>query len=154
MGQIRPPKQGALSVKENPRFTPIQKMIEKVFPEHNVKIKPQRERKISESSSDSNHTVVLDSDDVSGDSDDDIMNENDFVLVKFCTKVEVIYYIARVISAKSTELFYPLVDDISIVERDDIVLKLPEPNSAKTARTASLLLFYINLSGFDVNQNN
>lgn len=43
------------------------------------------------------------------------------------------------------KFYYPLVEDTSTVDRYDLVLKLPQPNPSKTARTSSLLTFNINL---------
>lgn len=47
--------------------------------------------------------------------------------------------------------FYPLVDDISIiVDRIDIVSKLPTSNTAKTARTSSLFSFNVNFDSYNL----
>ncbi|KAK9752251.1 Tc5 transposase DNA-binding domain [Popillia japonica] len=77
--------------KKNLEEKKIQKVMNKLFPKNNEKTKriPQRKRKMSESSSDSNHTVVLESDEYSDDSEgdavptlrnDDVINDNDFLL--------------------------------------------------------------------------
>lgn len=97
--------------------------------------------------------------------EDNEIRENDFVLVKFPTKVTVSYYVGKIIECLNINKFqskylrcktpgykfhYPLVDDISIDDRSDLVLKLPEPNSAKTARTSSLITFKLDLISYSI----
>lgn len=73
--------------------------------------------------------------------DDDEIHQNDFVLVKFSLKMSVSYYVGKVIESLNLnefqikylrrkvpgyKFYYPLVDDISTVDRSDLVLKLPD----------------------------
>lgn len=152
------------------------RLLKQVFPENKrAKHATKRIRKMSTSSSNSDESIVLESDEISDDfsdlenvhfiTDDDEIHQNDFVLVKFSLKISVSYYVGKVIESLNLnefpikylrrkvpgyKFYYPLVDDISTVDRSDLVLKLPEPNSAKTARTSSLITFNINLSSYNV----
>lgn len=98
--------------------------------------------------------------------DDDEIQLNDFLLVKFPLKTNIIYYVGKVTEVINLHeyslnflrrktpgytFFYPVVEDISTVDRQNVVLKLPVPTSAKTARTSSLLSFKIDLSTYNVN---
>lgn len=134
------------------------------------------DRKFSTSSSDTNQSLYLESDDLSDEfseeentkllQDDDIIHENDYLLVKFPLKSNTLFYIGKVLEVtnyseylikflrrKTSDytFYYPVIDDISTVDRSDIVLKLPQPTSAKTARTSSFLSFRINLSVYNIN---
>ncbi|XP_074035914.1 uncharacterized protein [Leptinotarsa decemlineata] len=152
------------------------RLLKQVFPENKkAKIATKLTRKMSTSSSDSDESILLESEEISDDfsdeenvhliTDDDDINKNDFVLVKFPLKMTVSYYVGKVIESLNLnefqikylrrkvsdyKFYHPLVDDISTVDRRDLVLKLPKPNSAKTARTSSLLTFNINLSSYNV----
>ncbi|XP_074034144.1 uncharacterized protein [Leptinotarsa decemlineata] len=134
------------------------RLLKQVFPENKkAKIATKLTRKMSTSSSDSDESIVLESEEISDDfsdeenvhliTDDDDINKNDFVLVKFPLKMTVSYYVGKVIESLNLnefqikylrrkvpdyKFYYPLVDDISTVDRRDLVLKLPKPNSAKT----------------------
>ncbi|KAJ8950792.1 hypothetical protein NQ314_007778 [Rhamnusium bicolor] len=151
-----------------------QRVMKQIFREHNKKLKiVSRENiNLSTSSSDTDWSLVFESDDLSDEvsekentiellQDDDIINENDFLWVKFPVKSNIICYIELVIEVINLNeylikflhckkpgynFFYPVVDNISTVDRCDILLKLPAHNSAKMARTSSLLSFRINLS--------
>lgn len=98
--------------------------------------------------------------------DEDILKENDYVLVKFPEKTTIIYYVGVITKPlhlnefevkflrrkrPGYKFYFPDIDDIATVARSDIVLKLPHPNSAKTARTSSLVTFSANLSLYNVN---
>lgn len=151
-----------------------QKVIKQVFPE-NKKLKVTR--KDSTSSSEDDQSILLESDDQSDDfseeenslevlNDEDIINKNDFLLIKFIVKSTTIHYVGKVIDiikpneymihflrrkVPGYKFIYPVVDDISAVNRSDVVLKLPQPSSAKTARTSRLLYFAANLSTYFIN---
>ncbi|KAK9869983.1 hypothetical protein WA026_006080 [Henosepilachna vigintioctopunctata] len=89
-----------------------------------------------------------------------------YVLVKFKKKTSVIYYVGKVIKhysitemqvsflrkkpGSSMKFVFPDVKDEASVDLSDIVLILPDPTSAKTARTASILSFKKDLSFYNV----
>lgn len=68
---------------------------------------PKNSRKLSVSSSDTDESIVVESDDISDEfsepenehliTDDDVIQQNDFVLVKFPLKTNVFYYVGQVI---------------------------------------------------------
>lgn len=152
------------------------RVLKQVFPEQKEDyVATKKKRKISTSSSDTDESIELASDDMSDDfsdmesanllTDDDIIQQDDFVLVKFPLKTSIYYYIGRVVEVINSnefvikflrrktpgfKFYYPLVEDTSTVDRYDLVLKLPQPNSSKTARTSSLLTFNINLSMYNI----
>lgn len=131
----------------------------------------------STSSSDSNQSIVLESDDCISDTfsdeenemkllDDEMIHVEDYLLVKFPLKSSIKYYVGKVIQvlnvneyqikflrrkSQGYHFIYPVIDDIATIDRCDIVAKLPVPNSAKTARTSSLLSFNVDISMYNVN---
>ena len=94
------------------------------------------------------------------------INFDDFVLVKFCTKKSILYYVGKVQSSEFNDevevqflrkkqgcwkFYFPDKRDVSIVEISDIVMKLPAPvSSGGTERIKSLFAFHINLSHYNV----
>ncbi|KAK9692600.1 hypothetical protein QE152_g35052 [Popillia japonica] len=152
------------------------RLLKQVFPNNKIaKVTKKIIRKTSTSNSDTEESIVLEADEISDDfsdvenvhliTDDDQIHQNDFVLVKFPTKMTAVYYIGKVLKCLNLnefqikylrrktpgyKFYYPLVDDISAVDRSDLVSKLPAPNSAKTARTSCLLTFNVNLSSYNV----
>lgn len=95
---------------------------------------------------------------------DFIVNVHDFVLTKFSTKTTTIYYVGQVLAKQfnqyeisflrrkhnSSTFAFPVVADISNIERDDIMAVFPPPQSSGTARTASLYTFKFNFKGWNV----
>lgn len=91
---------------------------------------------------------------------------NDFVLVKFCTKKSILYYVGKVRSHEYDDgfdiqfmrkketcstFFFPEQEDISYVEKEDIILKLSSPVMFKgTERLKSLFTFKVDLSSYNV----
>lgn len=91
---------------------------------------------------------------------------NDFVLVKFCTKKSILYYVGKVRSHEYDDgfdiqfmrkketcstFFFPEQEDISYVEKEDIILKLSSPVIFKgTERLKSLFTFKVDLSSYNV----
>lgn len=98
--------------------------------------------------------------------DPENVKDGAFVLVKFEKKRSVIYYVGQIIKHFSlTEVFvsflrkkpgssmnfvFPDVKDEGSVDVSDVVLILPDPKSAKTARTAKILSFNKDLSLYNV----
>lgn len=136
--------------------------------------KKNKKKTVSSSDSESNESIILESDEVSDDfsdvdyslTDNDELDKNDYVLVKFASKTTIVHYVGivtEVLNLNEFEIkflrrkqpgykFYlPNVEDKSVVDRGDIVLKLPPPNSAKTVRTSSLITFSVNMSSYNVN---
>ena len=147
--------------------------MKQVFP--GTKSNSAKKRCLSSSSSDTEVSVVLDSDEASDEfddlenmellKDDDEINVNEFLLVKFPLKTNIIYYVGNVVDTINLNeflikflrrkmpgynFFYPNVDDISTIDRCDIMLKLPAPNTSKTARTSRLMSINANLSSYNV----
>ena len=95
---------------------------------------------------------------------DFIVNVNDFVLTKFSSKTSIVYYIGQVLSKElnqyeikflrrkntSNTFAFPAVDDISNIERDDIMMVFPIPQNSGTARTDSLYKFKFNFKGWNI----
>jgi len=90
---------------------------------------------------------------------------NSFLLVKFETKKSVHYYVGQVTDkygptefkvsflrkkAGSWNFAFPSIKDEGTVYLADVVLLLPKPQSAATARTASLFNFPKNMSAYNV----
>gem|GEM_PF-4842399 len=90
---------------------------------------------------------------------------NSFLLVKFETKKLIHYYVGQVTDkygstkfkvsflrkkAGSWNFAFPSIKDESTVYLADVVLLLPKPKSAATARTASLFNFPKNMSAYNV----
>lgn len=140
--------------------------------------KPQKKRKLSESSSSNDESIehLTDSEDIdifaqSEEEDNLLMNdlstitEDSFVLVKFLTKKTVKYYVGRILNKLDNEEFnitflrrhgsnfiYPNVPDISTVPAHDIILHLMQPEKlGGTSRTANLFSFPVDLSSYNVN---
>lgn len=96
--------------------------------------------------------------------EDFTVNINDFVLTKFVTKTTTVCYIGQVLAKElnqydisflrrkhnSCTFAFPIVADISNIERDDIVAVFPPPQSSGTARTANLYTFKFNFKGWNV----
>lgn len=96
--------------------------------------------------------------------DDDIIAMDNFLLVKFPTKKNERCFVGKVtkvydqqefevtfLRCKSStyKFYYPAVSDESTLDRKDIIARLPEPKSSKTARTSSLLSFDFNFSKYN-----
>lgn len=95
--------------------------------------------------------------------DDEKILEGDYVLVKFATKKRIVHYIGKIVEILENGEFlvkflkknargfiFPEIEDISSVERKDVVSKLPRPTTAPgTSRMASCLQFNISFSGYD-----
>ncbi|KAG5863234.1 hypothetical protein JTB14_021530 [Gonioctena quinquepunctata] len=96
--------------------------------------------------------------------DDEQILRDDYLLVKFATKKRSLHYVGKVIDVMENGEFevifskkcikgfvYPEVEDISYIERKDIVSKLPKPMTTPgTSRMASFLQFDVNFFGYDV----
>ncbi|KAK4873758.1 hypothetical protein RN001_013118 [Aquatica leii] len=96
--------------------------------------------------------------------DDDVINCNDYLLVKFPTNKRALHYIGRVESCNNDGSYtvnflrkykngfhFPDLQDISTVSREDIVSKIPNPVEAPgTSRMCSLIKFYFNFHGYNV----
>lgn len=98
--------------------------------------------------------------------DPENIKDDAYVLVKFEKKTSVIYYVGQIIKhfsltelmvsflrkkpGSSMKFVFPDVKDEASVDLSDIVLILPDPKSAKTARTASILSFKKDLSFYNV----
>lgn len=132
-----------------------------------------KKRNISTSSESSTEVVLQDSSD---DDDEDFFEDlklisdnaniaiGNFVLVKFNgSKVE-IFYAGKIISFKDEEyeitflrrqrntnsFSFPTVEDISAIEKKDIVAVLPLSSTHGTARTSSVFKFNVNFSDLNV----
>lgn len=134
-----------------------------------VKRKVFEESESSQSDDDSLKLVDTD-DDLSEDEfplsfeQDFQVGEGDFVIAKFATKSTVRYYVGHVLQKNgndyeikflrrknnSNTFTFPLVDDISSIERSDIVQKLPKPQTQGTARSSSLYKFKLNFRGWNI----
>lgn len=126
----------------------------------------------AESSSDSDGSEVFQRS--SDDSDEDYSNEQfdfdtetvksgDFVVVKFATKKSLMYYVGVLLSDVNDEgccdinflrkshrrqlsFVWPTVEDTASVEKENIVMKLPEPQkSGGTERTRAVFNFEVDL---------
>ena len=93
---------------------------------------------------------------------------DDFVLVKFCTIKSALYYVGMIIRPKGDvndevevtfmrkkagicKFYFPDVCDTSVVEKSDIVIKLPAPKSSGgTERVKSLFEFNVNITRYNV----
>ncbi|KAK4884054.1 hypothetical protein RN001_000325 [Aquatica leii] len=96
--------------------------------------------------------------------DDDVINCNDYLLVKFPTNKRALHYIGRMESCNNDGSYtvnflrkyksgfrFPDLQDISTVSREDIVSKIPNPVEAPgTSRMCSLIKFYFNFDGYNV----
>lgn len=98
--------------------------------------------------------------------DPENVKDGAFVLVKFEKKKSVIYYVGQIIKhysltevmvsflrkkpGSSMNFVFPDVKDEGSVDLSDVVLILPDPKSAKTARTANILSFNKDLSFYNV----
>lgn len=97
------------------------------------------------------------------DGDQELKNE-DFVLVRFQANKKNFYYIGTILRIETSEaeikflrshkvidkFIFPNVDDISIVNKRDIVLVLPKPTLAGTKRHQSYFHFEVNFSSLEV----
>lgn len=85
----------------------------------------------------------------------------DFLLVKFCSKTTLVHYIGRVekeleeeyelsfLRKKGNGFIFPTVPDISCVQKQDVVLKLPSPcKSGGSSRIFSVLYFDVDLNDY------
>lgn len=96
-----------------------------------------------------------------GNDDDVVIQINDFVLVQFAGKKNKVLFVGQVEDKEednykvrfmrrkedSWKLFFPEKDDISSVDRSDIIMKLPQPSiSGGTSRAISSMAFAVNLS--------
>lgn len=98
-------------------------------------------------------------------SPEDNVSVNEFVLVKFILERSAdIYYVAKIISIKheeyevkflrrkgnSNSFIFPVVEDVSVIERKDLAAILPCCSQKGTARTASVFKFNFNFSSLNV----
>ncbi|KAJ8928619.1 hypothetical protein NQ314_018788 [Rhamnusium bicolor] len=76
--------------------------------------------------------------------DSDMLNVNDFILVRFKTKSSIVHYVGRIEKMFET-------DDVATVDRQDVVLKLPRPSvTGGTERAASHITFQVDFSAYNV----
>lgn len=91
--------------------------------------------------------------------DDSVIEVNDFVLVEFCGKKKKVLFVGKIEEIEedgykvqfmrkkedSWKFYFPEKEDISSIERNDIKMKLPQPNlSGGTARAVFAMTFSIN----------
>jgi hypothetical protein len=117
--------------------------------------------------SDSDLDLNYDADDNDGINtllDDEKITKDDYLLVKFAAKKRYLHYVGTVVKVLETGEFevkflkqckegfiYPKFDDISTIERKDVVSKLPKPTpTPSTSRMASDLKFDVNFFGYDM----
>lgn len=98
-----------------------------------------------------------------GLSDDLVLKPNDYVLVEFDGKKKVLMLVGQTEEVEEEEgrtykvkfmrkkdswkFYFPEKEDISSVEREDIKMKLPQPNlSGGTARAVSAMVFFVDFS--------
>ncbi|KAG5864957.1 hypothetical protein JTB14_018719 [Gonioctena quinquepunctata] len=117
---------------------------------------------LSDSDMDLDHSA--DDDELNELLDDEKILRDDYILVKFATKKRSLHYVGKVIDVMKNGEFevtfkkkcikgfvYPGVEDISYIERKDIVSKLPKPMTTPgTSRMATFLQFNVNFVGYDV----
>lgn len=97
--------------------------------------------------------------------DDETVSVGDFILVKFATKKKILHFVGNVKELldcgeylvkflrknKNYGFHYPIVDDISVIPREDIISKLPIPEEVKgTARLASYIKFNVSFMNYNV----
>lgn len=98
--------------------------------------------------------------------DDENINKDDYLLVKFPTKRNLKYYVGLVVGINDHNdeyevkflrkknpygFCFPDVDDLGAVLRTDIVSKIPKPTSIKgTSRLSSYIKFDVNFANFNV----
>ncbi|KAG5860899.1 hypothetical protein JTB14_035511 [Gonioctena quinquepunctata] len=96
--------------------------------------------------------------------DDECIEVEDFVLVKFPTKKKVVYYVGIIEEISGNELavnflrfkencgfYYPVTKDISLIVREDIVAKLPPPTRNQgTTRQSSYLKFNVSFLNYNI----
>lgn len=89
------------------------------------------------------------------------INVGDFLLVKFCTKTNLVHYVGRVekelddgyeihfLRKRGSGFIFPNVPDIATIQQQDVVLKLPSPfKSGASGRLFSVMYFDVDLSNF------
>lgn len=95
--------------------------------------------------------------------DFDVVSKDDFVVVKFPTKTQIVYYVGIIeerhgfsdfdvnfLRRKGDKFHYPDVADISSVTRDDIIAVLPAPRkTGGTERARRYFHFDVNFSGYE-----
>lgn len=93
-----------------------------------------------------------------------VLEINDFVLVEFSTKKTEVHYVGRIEKLESDEVcvkfmrkqinetfVFPENDDTAIVQRYDIIMKLPQPSIlGGTSRAVSSLSFSVKLDQYNV----
>lgn len=104
-------------------------------------------------------------DKINWESEDTEIKPGDFVLVRFCTKRSVLYYVGRVEHSECNELkveflrkkkgcwkfSFPEQNDTSFVDKRDVMFKLPNPVAfGGTERMKSLFTFKVNLTKYNV----
>lgn len=136
-----------------------------------IKRKIFEDKAYETSESESGSLKLIDSDDDSSLDEfpltleeDYLVSKDDFVITKFTTKTTIRYFIGQVLGKNNNDYHikflrrknnsntftFPPVDDISYVERDDIVRKLPKPQSQGTARSCDLYKFKVNFRGWNI----
>lgn len=138
--------------------------------------KPQKKRKLSESSSSNDESIehLTDSEDIDifaqSEEEDNLMNDlstitkDSFVLVKFPTKKTVKYYVGRILNKLDNDEFditflrrngsnfiYPNVPDISTVPAHDIILHLMQTEKLGGTSRRALFSFPVDLRSYNVN---
>lgn len=96
------------------------------------------------------------------DFDANKINVGDFLLVKFCTKTNVVHYVGRVekelddgyeinfLRKRGSGFIFPNVPDIATIQQQDVVLKLPSPfKSVASGRLFSVMYSDVDLSNFE-----
>lgn len=98
--------------------------------------------------------------------DDRPLEVSSFVLVRFATTKTIKYFVGQIKEVLPDEEYkvsflrkyrekkfvFPNVDDVSVIQRADIVLHLPEPkNTGGTLRTARCFFFDIDLDPYNIN---
>lgn len=93
------------------------------------------------------------------------LNSGDYVLVKFATKMTLKYFVGHILKKEGLEysikflrkrptcwkFYFPDIDDISTVDHEDLILKLPEPVvNGSSRRTVAIMSFNVDLSRFNV----
>lgn len=87
--------------------------------------------------------------------DDEKISPEDYLLVRFVTKTRLLYYLGKVEEVCENKEYvvkflrkihhgfcFPRKDDISVVSREDIMIRLPKPSAgAGTSRMSSFLQF-------------
>lgn len=175
-------KRGKSSIlTETPEKSNDETAKRKSAPPKSVRSKKQAKKKITytpeQSDSDVSNNIILESDEELGLDeidddrqqpllliDQDILNKNDMVLVKFTHRKQNKFYIGKIVTVHSSQDFditflkrkddrftFPDLPDISQIHRNEIVAKMPPPKQLPgTSRSASCIKFDINFSKYNM----